>query len=253
MRPFPKSLCCLSTVCSLANILTLLAIIVCFCSLTFVLIAGLSNSLWHKEWSRGQKEVKLLAVFIAFSESQSKKIYKIVLAGFLCDVATWGTAWQAGTQQAKLWDCWPSQNLILCRLMEGKVKLVINFLLSCQVMLVFSFFKQIIAKSKFKKREVQVDKRVFHENWEFQFYVIAVKDKLKYLICNSMITDVKKYDAFQHYAIHKNHKYSLLEGEVREDKAWISALATSISDSVSARDKHRFCNVWNSVHSRQER
>ena len=32
-----------------------------------------------------------------------------------------------------------------------------------------------------------------------------------------MITTVKKYNAFQHYAVHKNRKYGLLEGEARKD------------------------------------
>ena len=36
------------------------------------------------------------------------------------------------------------------------------------------------------------------------------------LICNSMTTAVNKYNAFQHYAAHKNHKRSSLQGKVHQ-------------------------------------
>jgi len=35
------------------------------------------------------------------------------------------------------------------------------------------------------------------------------------LLCNSIITTVKKYNTNQHYATHKNRKYVALEGEAR--------------------------------------
>jgi len=46
--------------------------------------------------------------------------------------------------------------------------------------------------------------------WELQFYVVAVnvKDKVMCLLCNSMIVTVKKYNSYQHYTIHKKHKYA---------------------------------------------
>ena len=50
-----------------------------------------------------------------------------------------------------------------------------------------------------------------------QFYVVAVNDKMMCLLCNSMITAVKKYNADQHYTTHKNHKYVVLEGEARNE------------------------------------
>ena len=37
------------------------------------------------------------------------------------------------------------------------------------------------------------------------------------LLCNSMITTVKNYNANQHYTTHKNHKYVALEGEARKE------------------------------------
>ena len=38
------------------------------------------------------------------------------------------------------------------------------------------------------KRAVQEEKRVYHEERELQFYVVAVKGKMMCLICNFMIT-----------------------------------------------------------------
>ena len=63
-------------------------------------------------------------------------------------------------------------------------------------MLVFSFFRQTMSKSKFKKGTVQKEKGLLHEGWETQFYIVAVKDILMCLICNSMIATVKKYNVF---------------------------------------------------------
>ena len=37
------------------------------------------------------------------------------------------------------------------------------------------------------------------------------------LLCNSMITTVKKYNANQHYTTHRNYKYVALEGEARKE------------------------------------
>ena len=37
------------------------------------------------------------------------------------------------------------------------------------------------------------------------------------LLCNSLITTVKKYNANQHYRSHKNHKHVALEGEFRKE------------------------------------
>ena len=64
-----------------------------------------------------------------------------------------------------------------------------------------------------RKRTLQEERRVINEEWELQFYVVAVKDKIMCLLCNSMITAVKKCNAKQHYTTHKNHKYVALEGE----------------------------------------
>ena len=72
-------------------------------------------------------------------------------------------------------------------------------------------------KPNIRKRTLQEERRVFNEEWELQFYVVAVKDKMMCLLCNSMITTVKKHNANQHYTIHKNHKYVALEGEARKE------------------------------------
>ena len=75
------------------------------------------------------------------------------------------------------------------------------------------FCKKTMSKPNIRKRTLQEERRVFNEEWELQFYVVAVKDKMMYLLCNSMITTVKRYNAIRHYTTHKNQKYVALEGE----------------------------------------
>jgi len=72
-------------------------------------------------------------------------------------------------------------------------------------------------KPKIRKGTLQEERRVFNEEWELQFYVVAVKDKMMCLLCNSMITTVKKYNANQHYATHWNHKHVALESEAHKE------------------------------------
>ena len=74
-----------------------------------------------------------------------------------------------------------------------------------------------MSKPNIRKRTLQEERRVFNEEWELQLYVAAVKDKMMCLLCNSMITTVKKYNANQHYTTHQNHKYVALEGEARKE------------------------------------
>ena len=40
------------------------------------------------------------------------------------------------------------------------------------------------------------------------------------LLCNSVITTVKKYNANQRYTSHKNHKYVALDGEALKKALW---------------------------------
>jgi len=74
-----------------------------------------------------------------------------------------------------------------------------------------------MSKPKITKRTLQEEKRVFNEEWELNFYAVAVKDKMMCLLCNSMNTTVRKCNANQHYVTHKNHKYVALEGKAREE------------------------------------
>ena len=74
-----------------------------------------------------------------------------------------------------------------------------------------------MSKPKIRKRTLQEERRVFNEEWELQFYVVAVKDKMMCFLCNSVITTVKNYNANQHYATHKYHKYVALECEARKE------------------------------------
>ena len=79
------------------------------------------------------------------------------------------------------------------------------------------FCKKTMSKPNIRKRTLQEEERVLNEEWELQFYVVSVKDKMTCLLCNSMITTVKKYNANQHYTTHKNHKYVALESEARKE------------------------------------
>ena len=74
-----------------------------------------------------------------------------------------------------------------------------------------------MSKPNIRKRTLQEERRVFNEDWELQFYVVAVKDKMMCSLCNSIITIAKKYSANQHYRSHKNYKYVALEGEARKE------------------------------------
>ena len=74
-----------------------------------------------------------------------------------------------------------------------------------------------MSKPNIRKRTLQEERKVFNEEWELQFYEVAVKDKMMCLLCNFMITTAKKYNANQHYTTHKNHKYVALESEARKD------------------------------------
>ena len=49
-------------------------------------------------------------------------------------------------------------------------------------------------------------------------------------IRNSIITTVRKPNAFWHYSIHKNHNYGLLEGEARKSSLKKMKLKISASE-----------------------
>ena len=57
------------------------------------------------------------------------------------------------------------------------------------------FGKKTMSKPNIRKRTLQEIGRAFNEEWELQFYVVAVKDKMMCLLRNSMITTVKRYNA----------------------------------------------------------
>jgi len=74
-----------------------------------------------------------------------------------------------------------------------------------------------MSKPQIRKITLQEERRVFNEEWELQFYGVAVKDKMMCLLCNSMITTVKKHNAKERYATNKNNKYVSLEGDPRKE------------------------------------
>ncbi|UYV66688.1 EPM2AIP1 [Cordylochernes scorpioides] len=70
--------------------------------------------------------------------------------------------------------------------------------------------------SKNKKRTLKDENRLFNEEWELQYFLISSKDKMVCLLCSTVLTTIKKYNANQHYMTHSNHKYAILEGEARK-------------------------------------
>uniref|UniRef100_A0A6P7F1W9 General transcription factor II-I repeat domain-containing protein 2A-like n=1 Tax=Diabrotica virgifera virgifera TaxID=50390 RepID=A0A6P7F1W9_DIAVI len=70
--------------------------------------------------------------------------------------------------------------------------------------------------SKKQKRTLKAENRLFNEEWELQYFLISSNDKMVCLLCSTVITTIKKYNANQHYMTHSNHKYAILEGEARE-------------------------------------
>ncbi len=63
------------------------------------------------------------------------------------------------------------------------------------------------------KRIFKEENRTFNDEWELQYYLISAKNKMIYLLCDTTISTVKKCNAHQHYATHKNHKYANQEGD----------------------------------------
>ncbi|XP_043563378.1 uncharacterized protein LOC122558646 [Chiloscyllium plagiosum] len=70
----------------------------------------------------------------------------------------------------------------------------------------------------------QEENRVFNEEWELQHFPVAMKDKMMCSLCNTIITPVKKCNAYQQFATHEDHKYAGLE-----EKPWKSTLKKMVS------------------------
>ncbi len=66
------------------------------------------------------------------------------------------------------------------------------------------------------KIAMKEENRTFNHEWELQYYLISVKDKMICLLCDTKISTVNKYNAHQHYATHKNYKYANQEDESRK-------------------------------------
>ncbi|GCC33787.1 hypothetical protein chiPu_0012258 [Chiloscyllium punctatum] len=65
--------------------------------------------------------------------------------------------------------------------------------------------------SEAKKRTLKGESRVFKEEWNLKYYVVAMKDKMMCLHCDAIILIVKKCNEYQHHATYKDHKYAKLE------------------------------------------
>ena len=67
------------------------------------------------------------------------------------------------------------------------------------------------------KRTLPEENRVFNKEWELQFFVVHDSDKVVCLLCDKVISTIKKCNVQRHYdTLHKNNKYAKLEGEARK-------------------------------------
>lgn len=67
--------------------------------------------------------------------------------------------------------------------------------------------------SKTLKRSLKEENRIFNEEWELQYFLVNSGGKMSCLLCDTIIVTVKKFNAQQHYALHKDNR---LEGESRK-------------------------------------
>lgn len=70
--------------------------------------------------------------------------------------------------------------------------------------------------SKKFKRTLKEENRIFNEEWGLQYFLVNSGGKMSCLLCDTTIVTVKKFNAQQHYALHKDNKYAKLEGESRK-------------------------------------
>ena len=69
--------------------------------------------------------------------------------------------------------------------------------------------------SKKLKHTLQEENRAFNDEWELQYFVVSVNDEMQCLLCDAVISTLKKYNAYQHYRSHKDNKYAKLECKFR--------------------------------------
>ena len=70
--------------------------------------------------------------------------------------------------------------------------------------------------SNCKRRKLNEENRKFNVKWELDFFFTSVKDKMVCLLCDTVLTTLKRANANKHYLTHKEHKYFNLEGESRQ-------------------------------------
>lgn len=70
--------------------------------------------------------------------------------------------------------------------------------------------------SKKLKRTLKEENRIFNEEWGLQYFLVNIGGKMSCLFCDAAIVTIKKFNAQQHYALHKDNKYVKLEGESRK-------------------------------------
>ena len=73
------------------------------------------------------------------------------------------------------------------------------------------------AKPKGKKRKIADEKRVFHEPWTNEYFVIEHKGMVLCLICNETIAAQKEYNIKRHYTT-KYGNFAEITGQVRIKK-----------------------------------
>lgn len=66
-----------------------------------------------------------------------------------------------------------------------------------------------------KKRKITQENRTFNINWELDYFFTSFNNKMLCLLCDTVLTTMKKANANKHYLTHKEHKYFNVKGESR--------------------------------------
>lgn len=53
--------------------------------------------------------------------------------------------------------------------------------------------------SNYKRKKLNEENRTFNVEWELELFVTSVKDKMVCLLCNTILTTLKKANANKHY------------------------------------------------------
>lgn len=78
-----------------------------------------------------------------------------------------------------------------------------------------------------KKRKIDLECRIFNQQWTYDYFMIENNNKALCLICNETVAVLKEFNVRRHFDTKHKSKFLNLTGKLREDK--ISSLKNSLS------------------------